>query len=186
MPTLGCHGWGSQGGVNLAQGHWDAMAGSKAPGQQPRVLPPAKEECIWLKGHWDANWVIGAGPLPRFCRQCNCAGWSRGQEGFSTPATNGLGGHSRRRRPSGCAGWSQLGNLCGLVSTGQQNPRNPRNPRGPRGRDGKEGWRVGLHRGQLCRPQVVGSSPQSSSALSLPAFCNGGVWFGGLHGSHVG
>ncbi len=30
MPTLGCHGWvkASQGGVNLAQGHWDAMAGS--------------------------------------------------------------------------------------------------------------------------------------------------------------
>ena len=33
----------------MAQGHWDAMAGSKAPGQQSRVLPPAKEECIWLK-----------------------------------------------------------------------------------------------------------------------------------------
>ncbi len=33
----------------MAQGHWDAMVGSKAPGQQSRVLPPAKEECIWLK-----------------------------------------------------------------------------------------------------------------------------------------
>ncbi len=75
----------------LAQGHWDAVAGSKAPGQQPRVLPPAKEECIWLKDT-GMPWlgcpaaraptvlVIGAVAVPRWLKVCglvSCVGWSQ-------------------------------------------------------------------------------------------------------------